>query len=271
MLLDKLINHHAQKPHEFRWRSREISRLEGLSDAVFGFAITLLIVALEVPKTSGELMQTMRGFASFAITFTLLYLLWYRQFTFFRRYGLEDPPTVALNGALLFVVLFFVFPLKFFLGTMVDRLLGAPKTIRLPDGTLEPVIHHGHLPLLMTIYGLGFTAVSLIFFLLYVHAWRKREELRLNELEVFDTRRTLEANGHTVVMGLLIVITAWVAELARGGPYEDQSAYAVLGVFYAYLAFMIYRTRLLGRRRKAMVARIQELAAEGDSGPALQS
>jgi uncharacterized membrane protein len=271
MLLDKLINRHAEKPHEFRWRSREISRLEGLSDAVFGFAITLLIVALEVPKTSAELMETMRGFVSFAITFTLLYLLWYRQFTFFRRYGLEDPPTVALNGALLFVVLFFVFPLKFFLGTMVDRLLGAPKTVRLPDGTVEPVIHPGHLPLLMTIYGLGFTAVSLIFFLLYVHAWRKREELRLNELEVFDTRRTLEANGHTVVMGLLIVITAWTSAIFHGTPNEDRADFGTLGVFYAYLAFMMYRTRLLGRRRKAMVARIKELAAEGDAGPPLQS
>jgi hypothetical protein len=266
MLLEKLINRHAQKPHEFRWRSREISRLEGLSDAVFGFAITLLIVALEVPKTSVELMETMRGFVSFGITFTLLYLLWYRQFTFFRRYGLEDPPTVALNGALLFVVLFFVFPLKFFLGTMVDRLMGAPKTIRLPDGTVEPVIHPGHIPLLMTIYGLGFTAVSLIFFLLHVHAWRKREELQLNELEIFDTGRTLEANGHTVVMGLLIVATAWAADLAHGSPYEDQANYAVLGVFYVYLAFMIYRTRLLGRRRKAMVARIQELAGEEGAG-----
>ena len=26
----------------FEWRGREVSRLEGLSDAVFGFAITLL-------------------------------------------------------------------------------------------------------------------------------------------------------------------------------------------------------------------------------------
>ncbi len=65
MLREKMIGHHAHKPHEFRWRSREISRLEGLSDAVFGFAVTLLIVSLEVPKTSGELLETMRGFASF--------------------------------------------------------------------------------------------------------------------------------------------------------------------------------------------------------------
>jgi type IV secretory pathway TrbD component len=270
-LIDDHIHKHTHKPHEFRWRSREISRLEGLSDAVFGFAITLLIVALEVPKTSGELLETMRGFASFAITFTLLYLLWYRQFTFFRRYGLEDAPTVALNGALLFLVLFFVFPLKFFLGTMVDRLMGAPRTIRLPNGAVERVIQPGHMSLLMSIYGLGFTAVSLIFFLLYVHAWRKREELHLNELEVFDTRRTLEANAHTVVIGALTVATAWVTGIFHGTPDEDRAAFAILGVFYAYLALMLYRTRLLGRRRKAMVARIKELAAEGDVGPSLQS
>ena len=40
-----------------------------------------------------------------------------------------------LPPVMLFVVLFFVFPLKFFVGTMVNRLLGASKTIRLPDGT----------------------------------------------------------------------------------------------------------------------------------------
>jgi uncharacterized membrane protein len=271
MLREKMIGHHPHKPHEFRWRSREISRLEGLSDAVFGFAITLLIVSLEVPKTSGELLETMRGFASFAITFTLLYLLWYRQFTFFRRYGLEDPPTVALNGAFLFLILFFVFPLKFILGTMMGRLLGAGKTIRLPNGAVERVIAPGHLPVLMTIYGLGFTAISLIFALLYAHAYRKRHELDLNELEVFDTRRTLEASLHTVVMGSFIVGVAWVTDAVRGKPYEDRASFATLGAFWVYLAFTIYRTRLKTRQRKAMVTRLKEIAAEGDPGPPLQS
>jgi hypothetical protein len=269
MLRENLIGRHVHKPHEFRWRSREISRLEGLSDAVFGFAITLLIVALEVPKTSGELLETMRGFAGFAITFGILYTLWYRQFVFFRRYGLEDPPTIALTGAFLFVVLFFVFPLKFFIGTMVNRLLGAGKTIRLPDGTVERVIQPGHVPLMMSIYAGGFVAVSVIFFLLYAHAFRKQEELGLNELEVFDTRRSLEALGHTAVIGAFILVVAWTGELAKGTPYEDPSTYASVGLLYFYIAFMIYRTRLLGRRRKALVARLRELAAEGDPGLAL--
>jgi hypothetical protein len=45
----------------FRWRGGEISRLEGLSDAVFAFAVTLLVVSLEVPETFNELLRVLRG------------------------------------------------------------------------------------------------------------------------------------------------------------------------------------------------------------------
>src|SRR5436305_8560489 len=47
-----------------------------------------------VPRTSGELLATMRGFGPFVVTFLMLAGLWYSQFTFFRRYGLEDRVTV---------------------------------------------------------------------------------------------------------------------------------------------------------------------------------
>lgn len=273
MLRNSLIGKHDRvwKPHEFRWRSREPSRLEGLSDAVFGFAITLLIVALEVPRTSGELLETMRGFAAFALTFTVLYILWYRQFLFFRRYGLEDPPTVALNGALLFVVLFFVFPLKFFIGALINRLMWGTRTVRLPNGAVEKVLQPEHMPWMLSIYGAGFAAVSLIFLLLYAHAWRKREELDLNELELSDTLRTLEALGHNVVIGLMSVMLATVDSRVGGQPYGKKAVFGAMGLFYAYVAFMVYRTRLKGRQRKALVARLTAAVEVPDSGAEFQS
>ena len=97
----------------FRLRGTEMSRVDGFSDVVFGFALTLLIVSLEVPKTYAELHETLRGFLPFAVSFTFLIMLWFAHFRVFRRFGLHDNATIIVNAVLLFVVLFFVYPLKF--------------------------------------------------------------------------------------------------------------------------------------------------------------
>ena len=271
MLRERFIHHHTYKPHEFRWRSREISRLEGLSDAVFGFAITLLIVALEVPKTSGELLETMRGFASFGITFAILYLFWYRQFVFFRRYGLEDGWTVALNGALLFVVLFFVFPLKFLVGALVDWFLWGRRTVRLPGGTVERILRPESFPAMVTVYSLGFFAVCTLFALLYTHAYRQRDVLDLNELERLDTLQAIHSFRYAAGMSVLFPAYVFFGQWVEGKPYEGQAVLAATAVLFAAV-FFAFRLRIKRRlRRREMVARLQELAKEGEPGPSLQS
>ncbi len=56
----------------FRLRGEHLNRVEALSDVVFGFALTLLGVSVEVPKTFDQLLGTMREFPAFAICFAIL-------------------------------------------------------------------------------------------------------------------------------------------------------------------------------------------------------
>ena len=77
-------------------RRSETSRLEGFSDAVFAFALTLLVVSLQVPSSYDELVHTLRSFVAFAPSFAALIWIWYLHREFFRRYGLGDGPMVFL-------------------------------------------------------------------------------------------------------------------------------------------------------------------------------
>ncbi len=56
----------------FRWRGEDVSRIEGLSDAVFALAVTLLIVSTEVPKTYNDLILKLRDFVPFAACLRIL-------------------------------------------------------------------------------------------------------------------------------------------------------------------------------------------------------
>ena len=82
----------------------DVTRIEAFSDAVFGFAITLLVVSLEVPNSFDELLQVMRGLPVFAVTFAILLMIWQEHHNLFKHFPSSDGVTIWLNGALLFVV-----------------------------------------------------------------------------------------------------------------------------------------------------------------------
>ena len=109
----------------FRQRSHEVSRIEAFSDVVFGFSLTLLVVSLEVPHTFKELLADMRGFVPFAMCFAIFAMVWWQHHNFFRRYGLDDGVTATLNFVLLFVMLFYTYPLKFLFTGMFSHILGS--------------------------------------------------------------------------------------------------------------------------------------------------
>jgi len=245
MIREKLIEKGVGNDHKFRWRSHEVSRTEGLSDAVFGFAITLLVVSLEVPKTYGELMQTMRGFGAFAISFTLLFLVWYNQYKFFRRYGLQDNITMVLNGILLFVVLFYVYPLKFVFTLLVNQFSGGQGEFIQPNGSVGHMVESSdQIAKVMLIFGVGYVAVFGVFAVLYWYAYRCRRELELNELEVFDTRVDVSESALNVLIGSVSILVAAVGG-ARFGAYG--------GFVYMLCPFVLsIHGTMMGRKRKQL-------------------
>jgi uncharacterized membrane protein len=213
MIREKLMERQVGRGTRFRWRGHEVSRIEGLSDAVFAFAVTLLVVSLEVPKTFNELAETMHGFAAFAISFALLLLVWWIQYKFFRHYGLQDNVTFVLNAVLLFVVLFYVYPLKFLFTFLVSRFTGGHGEVRLPNGNVEAMIETPEqMTTLMVIFGIGYLAVFGVFVLLYLHAYRKRFELELDQLEIFDTLSSIREN---ILNCLIAVVSIGIALFGR--------------------------------------------------------
>jgi uncharacterized membrane protein len=221
-----------------------VSRVEALSDAVFGFAITLLVVSLEVPQTFDALMAMMRGFAAFAVCFAMLILVWYQQYKFFRRYGLNDALTFVLNAVLLFVVLFYVYPLKFVWTLLVNMMLGADNRVRLPTGELVSRVSDAQMGQMMIVFSVGYVAVFGVFALLYRRALAKRGELELNPLEVLDTRTELRENILHVIIGLFSIALA-----SRG----SAGFVALAGFIYILIGpVMTVNGLLMARKRKKL-------------------
>lgn len=170
----------------FRWRSSEVSRLEALTDSVFGIVLGLLFLRAAPPENFTDLAATMKGLIPFAATFAILGYIWLEHWIFARRYDLHDAWTTFLNIGLLFLLLAYAYPLKFLFTLMTVAIFG-------PIGTLtEAQMRVGHDAdahvRIFVFYGVGYAGVFLSLALMYVRAFRLRELLRLDALEVHLTR-----------------------------------------------------------------------------------
>jgi uncharacterized membrane protein len=251
-MIRELAGHQLVPPEKnFRWRGGEITRLEGFTDAVFAFAVTLLVVSLEVPHTFDELVVTMKGFVSFAICFAVLVQVWYYHYIYSRRYGLQTTYTIILNAVLIFVVLFYVYPLKFLLTLVVGEFSGGRTLSR---DQLNNMITADYQPAaLMVIYSLGYTAVFALFALLYHYAYSKRTQLELNEYETLRTRHAVIFHISFALVGVLVIAVALLLPTQYAG-------YA--GLLYCLNSVVGFGAgSILGKRERLALARMQEKPA----------
>jgi len=134
-----------------------ISRIEAFSDAVFAFAATLLVVSLDSNANFSLLHTNATSFITFGVSFFVLVALWSVHYNFFRRNDYMDNWIIALNSILLFVVLYYVFPLK----SLMDTWFGG-QGLSIEDFSS-----------LFQLYSLGFLLIFLCVALMYFRAYKK--------------------------------------------------------------------------------------------------
>jgi uncharacterized membrane protein len=215
----------TQPPAGFRNRGADISRVEGFADCAFGFAVTLLVVSLDVPRTFSALAVALQGIPSFGLSFAILAWIWFTQYRFFRKYGLEDGMTVLLTLLLIFVVLCYVYPLKFLYAAFL--------------GSSNLTLHD--LRLLFVIYGIGLAATFTVLLLMHANAYRQRERLGLDALERAETRIVMWEMAGVAAIGLL---SGAVAQLPIGANF------AIAAGFTYCLNAAVYTVG--GRHRRAL-------------------
>ncbi len=216
----------------FRYRGLVSSRLENLTDAVFGFSITLLVIASEVPTNYLELEASMYGFSGFIFCVMLILAIWNHHKDFFLRYGLQDGLTRSYNFLFLFLLLFYIYPLKYlfsFLGTALyfqvkiglgDNSEALQFAI---DRLAESNLSVNEWESIMIRFGLGFFCIYLILCLMHVNALKKREYLELNEIEEFETKTSITSYlilaMVAVVSMLIVILFGGVASPIAGSVY----------------------------------------------------
>jgi uncharacterized membrane protein len=220
------------------YRGTEPTRLDNLTDAVFGIAITLLIFNLSNPNSFGSLITFTKTLPAFLISIGFLVLIWNEHLRFSEIYTLKDSRLVFLNTLFIALIIFYVYPLRFltlFLTSFFFNIeIGMSiKAHEVPD----LMIYYGFIA-----FGLYFTV-----FLFYLRAYRLRKELGLNDFELFYTRqqkvRLMIMFGVPLVSILMTFIFKW-------GSYMWASVFGGCAYMLYTPAMMIW-IRRYHRKEKA--------------------
>lgn len=194
-------------------------RVEAFSDAVFAFAVTLLVVSLEVPKSAHDLFHIMHGFVAFGICFFFLVAVWVDHAKYFSHYAVSDNVTLTLSMLLLFIVLLYVYPMKFLFSVLIDELIWNEG-----DNQVQNAIE---LRTLLRIYGGGFLALSLTFLAMYLRSLKYRTRIALDHAGVEYVKgavRRHAINAGAALASLLVTL------------FDSANLGAIWGICYMALA-----------------------------------
>jgi len=181
-------------------RRAPISRIETFGDAMIAVAATLLIMSSDPPREYGDLIANVYIFTPVALSFAALFYIWYIHTTLWRRFPLHDGLSLWLNGALLFFIVFLVYPLKF----MATTLLSLATSQAVPSLWLPGELRH-----LFILFAIGWMIVFGLVALLHYRAHVTRESLRLTPVEAYDAVTFSRHYAGFVVAGIISLLLAF--------------------------------------------------------------
>lgn len=194
--------------------------------------------------------QEMKGFIidiiPFGLTMVLMTYIWYEHYLYFVRFGFKNHKVVAMNAMLLFFVLIYVYPLKFLAKLLVLMYTGMFMRLfgmQADNRELGQMIKGSEIPDLMIIYGLGAALIFLVLLWMYYYALQKKEELELNEIELFDTRSSFHVHLIMSSVAIFSILVAVIFHTGIGG--------GIAGFVYMLypIIFFIYASKRNKKRK----------------------
>lgn len=227
---------------EFKNRGEEQTRIETFSDAVFALAVTLLVLSSTVPETFQDLRDSFADIIPFGICISLLMIIWYQHYIFFIRYGFKDVKIVAINAVLLFLVLVYVYPLKFLFQVLYKLFMaGITSDDEKIKYLFSEVIKREDAQELMIIYGLGGAAVFILLAIMYWVAHNRKKPLGLSKIELYHTKTSIYDN---LVMGGIPLLSAIIAS------FGFKNGFMWSGIVYYSYAFAMPIFHIFRDKRK---------------------
>ena len=237
-------------PH-FRYRGKNQTRVEAFTDAAFALGITLIVLSSSVPNTFDELWMSLKEVLPFGLCVVLVMVIWYQHYIFFLRYGLQDIRTIAYNTFLIFLILIYVYPLKFLFVVLFNLYAGLLTGSReMITYTFSEVIDMGDTRYLMIIYGIGATLIFGTLCLMYLHALKKKKDLELDEYEIFETTTTLRVNF------LLAIIPLISSMIAMTGFFGNWNFLASGLTYMLYPPVMIVFGKYREKKRQKLLSQL---------------
>ena len=191
--------------------SHSKSRLEALSDGVFAFAATLMVVEVGSSAELISFVEEIPNFIAFGASFFIMMALWKLHYNFFRRTKYVDNWIITFNMILLFTVLFYIFPVKSLLDSLLNK---ATMTI-------------DQFSQLFQIYSIGFSFMFLSYVLMYYRAFKKDKKVDNPYVLLFYARHLL----------IFVIVGITSAIMAK---YQIGLRYGAPGFIYMILGLLCY-------------------------------